>query len=274
MTARPLLLSAALLAASLCISQPALADTEVIDLNFRTADEILPVVQSTLGNEGKVTPYGNKLIVNASSEKISEVRSLLEQLDTKPRRLLISVDTSDSNIQTDQGYNINGTLSAGNGEVQVGRGEINGRDQVRIINRSTNSRGGGVQQVQTNEGYPALIQVGQSVPLTSTGTGAYGQVYSNTEYRDVTRGFYVTASVTGDQAHISLSSNRDRVSQNRPDVIEVQSTDTRVSGPIGQWITVGGVNEQNQSQDSNFLQRRSTQGREDMTLRVKVDVID
>ncbi|WP_339512033.1 secretin N-terminal domain-containing protein [Pseudomonas sp. RL_15y_Pfl2_60] len=269
MTARPLLL-----AALLCISQALMAETQVIDLNFRTADEILPAIQSTLGSEGKVTPYGNKLIINSSSEKISEVRSLLEQLDTKPRRLLISVDTSDSNVQTDRGYSTNGTISAGNGEVVVGRGEINGRDQVRIINRSTNSRGGGVQQVQTNEGYPALIQVGQSVPLTSTGTGPYGQVYNNTEYRNVTRGFYVTASLTGDQVHISLSSNRDRVSQNRPDVIDVQSTDTRVSGPIGQWITVGGVNEQNQSQNSDFLQRRSTQGREDMTLRVKVDVVD
>ncbi|SNR95342.1 secretin N-terminal domain-containing protein [Pseudomonas segetis] len=269
MTARPLLL-----AALLCISQTLMAETQVIDLNFRTAGEILPVIQSTLGSEGKVTPYGNKLIINSSTEKIAEVRSLLEQLDTKPRRLLISVDTSDSNVQSNRGYSTNGTISAGNGEVVVGRGEINGRDQVRIINRSTNSRGGGVQQVQTNEGYPALIQVGQSVPLTSTGTGPYGQVYSNTEYRNVTRGFYVTASLTGDQVHISLSSNRDRVSQSRPDVIDLQNTDTRVSGPVGQWITVGGVNEQNQSQDSDFLQRRSTQGREDMTLRVKVDVVD
>lgn len=269
MTLRPLLL-----AALLSISHMACAETEVIDLNYRTSDEILPVIQSTLGNEGKVTPYGNKLIVNASSEKIAEVRSLLNQLDTQPRRLLISVDSSDSSVQTDRGYSTNGTISSGNAEVQVGRGEVNGRDQVRIINRSTNSRGGGVQQVQTNEGYPALIQVGQSVPLTSVNTGPYGQISTNTEYRDVTRGFYVTASLTGDQVHITLSSNRDRMSQTRPDVIDVQSTDTRVSGPIGQWITVGGVNEQNQSQRGDFLQHRSTQGRDDMTLRVKVDIVD
>ncbi|WP_252724853.1 hypothetical protein, partial [Acinetobacter baumannii] len=69
---------------------------------------------------------------------------------------------------------------------------VNGKDRVRIIRRSTDSRSGGSQQVQATEGYPALIQVGQSVPITSTATGPYGQIYSQTEYRNVNRGFYVT----------------------------------------------------------------------------------
>ncbi|BCG24430.1 MULTISPECIES: secretin N-terminal domain-containing protein [Pseudomonas] len=269
MTPRALL--AALL---LALSLPLQAATEVIPLNYRTAEDVMPVVQSVLGNEGRVSAYGNQLIVNAEPAKIQELRKVLGQLDTAPKRLLISVDTSDSNYQDDRGYAVNGSASVGGVDVEAGRGEVRGRDQVRIIRRSTDSRGGGVQQVQASEGYPALIQVGQSVPITTASTGPYGQVYSNTEYRNVTRGFYVTASVTGDIVHVSISSNSDRLSQSQPGVIDVQSTDTRVSGRLGEWITVGGVNQSSQSDDSGFLQRRSTQGGENMTMRLKVDSLD
>ena len=131
-----------------------------------------------------------------------------------------------------------------------------------------------MQQVQTTEGYPALIQVGHSVPITTTSSGPYGELYSNTEYRNVTRGFYVTATLTGELVHVSISSNRDRLNSSRPGVIDVQSTDTRVSGRLGEWITIGAVNEDSQSDQSGFLRRRNTQGHEDMTLRLKVDAVD
>lgn len=256
------------------LSLPLSAATEVIALNYRSADEVLPVVRSVLADEGRVSPYGNQLIVNAAPEKISEIRQLLEQLDTRPRRLLISVASSDANYQSDRGYRADGSIAVGDARVQIGRGEVNGHDQVRIIRRSTDSRGGGTQQVQASEGYPALIQVGQSVPIASTSRDAYGQVYRNTEYRNVTQGFYVTASLTGEIVHISISSNRDRLNHDQPGVIDVQSTDTRVSGRLGEWISIGAVNQQNQAEQRDVLQHRSTQGRDDMTLRVKVEVVD
>lgn len=269
MSARNLL--AALL---LSMALPLWAATEVIPLSYRTADEVLPVVQSVLASDGRVNAYGNQLIVNATPAKIAEIRQLLEQLDTRPRRLLISVDSSESSYQNHRGYRADGTLSAGNAQVQIGRGETSGRDQVRIISRTTDSRGGGTQQVQANEGYPALIQVGQSVPLRSTSTDPYGQVYSSTEYRDVTRGFYVTASLTGEIVHIKISSNHDRLSESQRGVIDIQSTDTRVSGRLGEWISIGAVNQQSQAEQGGFLRQHSTQGREDMTLRVKVEIAD
>lgn len=262
--------------AALClsVSLPVMAATEVMPLNYRTADDVLPVVQSVLGSEGRASNYGNQLIVNAPPAKLQEVRDLLRQIDKQPRRLLISVDTTDSNHMNDQGYSVNGSASAGNVEIESGRGEVNGRDQVRIIHRSTQSRGGGTQQVQTTEGYPALIQVGQSVPLTSSSVDGYGRVYNNTEYRNVTRGFYVTASLTGDVVHVSINNNNDRLSQTQQGAIDIQNTNTKVTGRLGEWITIGGVNESSQSDQSGFIQRRSTQGREDMTLRLKVDALD
>lgn len=235
-----------------------LAATEIIPLKYHTSVDLLPVAQDFVGKEGQVSTYGNQLIVNADQRKIDELKALLSQLDTAPKRLLITVDTSDHNVQGDQGYSVNGAKPG----------------QARIINYSTDSRDGGIQQVQASEGTPALIQVGQSVPLTSSQTDSYGDLRSQTEYRNVTQGFYVTANVTGDIVHLSISTNRDRMSQERPDVVNVQSTDTTVTGHLGEWILLAGVNGQTQADKQGLTRSYSTQSRNDMTLRVKVDTLD
>lgn len=226
------------------------AATQVLDLHYRTSDELLPTLRSFLGNQGSISALGNQLVVNAEPGKLDELVALLERLDAPARRLLISVDTTDSNHSTGAG--------AGNG---------------RVIRYGTANRTGGVQQVQASEGTPALIQVGQSVPLTSAQTDSYGRLQTQTEYRNVTQGFYVTASVTGSTVHLAISTNNDRMSQERPDVVNVQSTDTQVSGPLGQWITVAGINGQSQAERSGTSRYYGTQSRDDMTLRVRVDAL-
>ncbi len=264
----------ALLAVALSTCLPLQAATEVIQLNNRMAEDVLPVAESALGGQGRVTAYGNQLIVNAPDSLIRELRQVVDQLDVAPKRLLISVDTQDSASSSTGGYRVDGSARAGDVEFETGRGEIGGRDQVRIIRRSTNSRDGGIQQIQASEGYPALIQVGQSVPLTTQGTDGYGQIYQQTQYRDVLRGFYATATVHGDRVQISISSSRDRLAQGRSGVVEVQNADTRVSGRVGEWITVGGVDESASSDQRGTLRRYSTQGSQNLSMRLKVDVLD
>ena len=172
-------------------------------------------------------------------------------MDVAPKRLLITVDTSDTANQN-----------------------ISGNNQGRVINYGTTSREGGSQQVQASEGTPALIQVGQSVPLTTSQTDSYGYSRTDTQYRNVTQGFYVTASITGDIVHLNISTNRDRMSQEQADAIKVQSTDSQVSGRLGEWITLAGVSNQSTADQQGVAKRYATQGHDDMTLRVKVETLD
>ncbi|WP_395605182.1 secretin N-terminal domain-containing protein [Pseudomonas sp. B16120] len=240
------LLTALVMTVSAC----AMAATEVVNLNNRTSADLLPVAQNFIGKDGTVSAYGNQLIVNAEPARIEGLRALLGQLDTPARRLLITVDTNENNQQN------------------------SGDSQTRIISYGTASRDGGVQQIQASEGVPALIQVGQSVPLTTTQQDSYGRLQNQTQYRNVTQGFYVTASVTGETVHLAISTNRDRMSQERPDVVNVQNTDTTVSGRLGEWIPLAGINRETQADKSSTTRSYSTQGRDDLTLRVKVDTLN
>ena len=64
------------------------------------------------------------------------------------------------------------------------------------------------------------------------------------------------------------------MSQERPDVVNVQSTDTSVSGRLGEWITLAGINRETQADKSSTTRTYSAQGRDDLTLRVKVDTLN
>nr|WP_172227864.1 secretin N-terminal domain-containing protein [Pseudomonas sp. CM25] len=244
MPLRPLLASLLL-----TVSLSAQAATEVVPLQHRSSAELLPAAQAFIGKDGTVSAFENKLIVNASPERIDDLRTLLQQLDTAAKRLLISVDNSDSNFQDNRG-------------------------NARVIHYGTSNREGGLQQIQASEGQPALIQVGQSIPITSTSTDGYGRIQSNTEYRNVTQGFYVIPSLSGDTVRLQISSNNDRISHERADVVKVQSTDTTVTGKLGEWITLAGYNQQSQAERSTSSRSYSTQRGENMTLRVKVDLLD
>ena len=66
-----------LLAVALSICLPLQAATEVIQLNNRMGEEVLPVAESVLGGQGRVTAYGNQLIVNAPDALILELRQVV-----------------------------------------------------------------------------------------------------------------------------------------------------------------------------------------------------
>jgi len=253
-------------------AQFAFAAMEVIELNFRNADELLPTVQSVLGQDGNASAYGQKLIVNAPPAKIRELRELLAQLDTRPRRLLISVDRGQNQQGSLNEFAVDGTISGGNAEIKIGQGEINGKDQVRII-RSTSAGGSShIQQIQTNEGYAALIQGGQSVPINSTWTDGKGNIHQQTDYRDLNQGVYVTATVSGDQVMLDISNQHNRLSGSGQ--INLEQVATRVSGRLGQWIELGGIGSEQNQQGRDILHSTSGQSSNSMQLKVKVELLD
>lgn len=237
----------------LCASLPAQAATELLPLKHRLAEDLLPAAHAILNGEGSVSAYGNQLIVTGTPEKMRELRERVEQLDAPVRRLLISVSTQESDT-----YTVNSLDSS--------------RDPRRIINHST-TRNAGVQQIHASEGYPALIQSGQSIPITSFSSGPYGEPYADTQHRDLARGLYVTARLSGDIVHLALSSQHDSLNQGSREIINSHQADTHVSGPLGEWILIGSSAQSHRAQQNGGVVRHSTGSPDDFTLRVKVDVI-
>lgn len=233
--------------------------TEVIPLQYRTAEDLLPTLQSVLGGEGKVNVYGNQLIVNAEPAKLTEIKNLLTQLDTQPRRLLITLATRAGSSGASQDYSAGGNVRS---------------PQVRIIEDSTDRHEDGTQRVQVTEGYPAFIRFGEDVPVTTYQTSPYGQSYAQTDYRRLERGFQVTARLSGNLVHLDINSVDDRAAAHHPGTLQTQGAATRISGPLGQWLDLGGFRQQIEGDQSGLTRYYSTEGRDDRQLSIRTDLID
>lgn len=266
--------SLSLLAASMAFSAllQAAPTTEVITLNHGLAEGMIPAVQPMLREDERVSAYGNQLIIRAEPARIAEIRQMLGELDRQPVRLRISVANTAASNSTQQGYAIDGRIRTG--PVDIVTGDRTGSNQTRIIRRETRGSNDAVRQITANEGYPVLIQQGQSIPVTSTTTNVYGQVMEQTQYRDVTQGFYATVRLNGDFANITLSSNNDRVNASDSRLIDVQRSDTVLTTRLGEWVSVGGIDDATTREDQGIGRRTRTRSADQNTIQLMVERLD
>ncbi|WP_321346863.1 secretin N-terminal domain-containing protein [Halopseudomonas oceani] len=267
---------AALLASMLwlvTITSQAAPTTEIVPLGYNMAENLIPALQPMLQSNERVSAYGNQLLIRAEPHRLSEIKQLIAQLDKQPSRLLISVANTGSSSGIEQGYRVDGRVDTGPVDIIVGQPRHDG-NTARIINRRTTGANDGVRQITANEGYPVLIQGGQSVPITTTTTNIYGQVVQQTQYQDVTEGFYATVRLNGDLATITISANNNRLNSEHRNVIDVQQADTVVTARLGEWVSIGGINNTSRDNSGDVGRSISTQRNDTTSLRLKVDRLD
>ncbi|WP_022962577.1 secretin N-terminal domain-containing protein [Halopseudomonas pelagia] len=250
-------------------SAQAAPTTEIFHLGYGMAENMIPAIEPMLRDDERVSAYGSQLIVRAEPERLEEIRALLAELDRQPAQLRISVASSGEVLSSERGYQVDGRLKTDPADIVIG--DPRNGNQARVIQRSTRGQNDGMRQITANEGYPVLIQTGQSVPLQSYTTDVYGRVIEGTQYRDVTQGFYATVRLNGDLATITLSANHDSVNRNDSRVIDVQQTDTVVTARLGEWITVGGIGDSARSSGTDIGRSTSTRSQNDSSIRLKVE---
>ena len=246
--------------------------TEIIPLTHGLAETLIPVVQPMLQESERVSAYGSQLIIRAEPERIAEIRALVKDLDAKPSRLRISVASSGETSGETDGYRVDGRIGNRSGGLVIG--DPRQGNSTRIIRRETRGESDGVRQVTANEGYPVYIQSGQSLPITTRSTDAYGRIIEQTQYRDVTQGFYATVRLSGDMATISLSTNNDRINTSDDQRIDVRHASTQVSARLGEWVTVGALGDIETDNDRGLGRRTTTRRQNSGTIRLKVERLD
>lgn len=117
--------------------------TEVIELRYTLAESLIPAIEPMLDQNERVSAYGNQIIVRAAPDRIAAIRDAITQLDRRPGRLRISVASADSSHLSQQGYQVDGRIQAGDIEV-ISRDSRTG-NQARIIQRGTRSLDDGVR---------------------------------------------------------------------------------------------------------------------------------
>lgn len=234
-------------------------------LRHALPEQVVPMLSAHLSAGSSVTPYRQELILNVTDSEYRALTSLLQQLDTAPRSLLISVRKQGQQTQQTERYGVDGRIGDGAVQVQSGNGWQQ-RSETRVIANQGSVRGSsdGSQRVRAVEGMAAYISAGNVVPVRS---GPYGQ----RELTPVETGFYANARIVGDEVIVDIDQHDDRMQQR---TIATQSLQTQVRGRIGEWISLGGVSEQRGGSDRNYSNYRSNSSSELADITLKVELAD
>jgi hypothetical protein len=255
---------------------------EVIALKYRTAEEVIPVLQPMLARDGSVSGLRGQLVVRTTPANLKELRRVLDSIDVAPRRLLITVGQDASSDGTRRGGEISGSLRADDQLRLTVPGSTGTRERDRVQARVYDTRSLDnmrvMQRVQVLEGRSAFVQSGTAAPLPqrrvvrSVVNGrVIEQVVDGVEYAQVATGFHVTPRVTGDQVTLEVAPQREAFVQRAPGMIDVQHVVSTVSGRLGDWIELAAVSQDRTAERDVLLGRASTTRTENRSVLLKVE---
>ncbi len=241
-------------------AQAATYQTYVIDTYGGEA--LLPAVRQQLNaspNGGTVTTYQGRLVLQTTPTNYQAVQQLLTQIDTQPQPLTVAVRV--------------GNNSNSQGNIQQGRVIISNRgiQGAGVISQSNSQQqSNNLYQVQTVSGSTASISTGTLYSLTPTYSAISYPTYNRPTGHIIiqqqillpnTQGIKVTprllpngqVEVTLTQAEEKLvksSNNTNRYNQNV--AIQGQRLNSTIVVPRGQWVTIGQIAQNSQSQRSSY----------------------
>lgn len=276
---------------------------EVVQLRYRTVEQVLPVVQPLVPKPGTVSGMQSNLIIRTTPANLAEIKRVLDAIDRMPRRLMVTVRHDADASRAAEGASVAGTVSGSRARVTLpgerdsrglvvegGQGDDRVRAQVYGTQSLENDRN--TQQLQVLEGNEAYIAVGQSVPVPNrsiarsvVGGRVLEQSVDSVDYRDILSGFYVRPRVSGDVVTLELSTQRDTPGVQRAipgaqhdtpfaqgrGSMNVQRASSTVSGRLGEWLEVGGIVTGRAYQETGTGYRTATATSDNRRILIKVD---
>lgn len=249
--------------ACLCLAAVRAEEITVIDLHYRSAEELLPVLQPLLNKGEVLTGQGQRLILKASTAGRENLQQVISQLDRAPQRLLITVQQLRSG--NDQTTGMGASISLGDAR----------RSQVvtKVYSTADANDDAFEQRIQTVAGQEAFFQVGQARPVTTQRAIVSGQVTGiseRTEWQTTQSGFSALARVNGETVSVAIAPRRASADGDR---VNFQIANTTVTGRLGEWIEIGGVQEDIQTESQGIVHRTESRGQGNQRIRIRVDVV-
>lgn len=245
---------------------------QVIELRHRTAPEVIPVLQPLLEPGGALSGQDYKLFVRTSPANLVQLRAALAQIDRQPQQLFVSVRrTTREQIERERAQ-ASATVRSGDASVSVNeRARAGSGASIRATDSSSRTEREGVASVRVLEGGSAFVSSGSSVPIVTAVAGVSGRrsfVAGATTYRNLGSGFVVTPRVNGSQVVLGISQQDERLVAG---AVQTQSLATQVSGPVGEWIQLGGISESATAERSGVLSRQYATRSDERSIWVKVE---
>lgn len=246
---------------------------ELIELQHRRAEELVPVLRPLLGPEEAVSGRDGQLILRAHPQTLERLRPVIRRLDVARHDLRIEVLRIRRALSEAERLEAAARIGAdGHGGLALGRAPDEPGLRIEGGRRYETAADGSLHSLRVTEGQSAYIDTGSAVPypsaVISSGPGG-GMIQGGIAYRPLREGFAVLARLHGDQVRLEIEPIAER-----PDpatgAIERRAAATVISARLGEWILLGGVREDSRARAAGGATRYRSGGREQWYLYLRV----
>jgi len=261
---------------SLCFVWHASAATEfkIFTLQHRFTEDILPMIQPLVGNDGTASAMQNNLIIRTSPTNMAEIEQIISTLDTARQNLKITVNRNKNISSRGNGTEVSGRQRIGNATIETGssRRIIRNGVALDIESQQSDSNIGNTQFIQVIDGENAFISVGQSIPYTQDWvslTHRYANVQRTTEFITIDTGFAVSPRTIGNQVEIEVTP---RFSQlNQRGFIDFETLTTTIRTSRGEWVDLANIMQQKDDVSRAIFSWQSNYQASNSQLLIKVE---
>ena len=252
------------------------AETAVIQVQYRWASEVLPIAKHFLSSGGVATvdERTNSLIIIDSAEAIANIKKFLKTFDVPAKRVRVYLRINEGQAKQSRELSAEGRLSGDNWTISGG--EAN-RDGVEV--RAKDSRQGrqlaSDYMVTTTSGQSAYIMTGSRVPYHAGWANhcrKYAECPETIDFQVIDTGLEVKPTVAGDRANIEITPRISRLDSNDSrGIVRFTAAATRLSIPLGQWITIGATGKHSDEVLRAILGRGSEAQQESLSFSIMVE---
>ena len=233
-------------------------------------ESLLPAVRQQLSasrDGGTVSTYQDKLVLHTTAANYQKVQQLLSQIDGQPQALTVAVRVGNSSQS--QGNSQQGQVIISNRGIQ---------GAVMINQRNSQQQGNNLYQVQTLSGSAASISTGTLYSLNQTYIANSYPTYNRPSGQIIiqqqvllptTQGIAVTPKLLPNgQVEVRLTQveeqlvranpSYNRYGYNNNSSVQGQRLNSTIVVPRGQWVNIGQISQNNQSQSSGYGSNQTT----------------
>lgn len=223
--------------------------TKVIQLQYIPAAQAIKLMQPLMQPDERLSGSGQTLIAKVEPQTLTQIRTILHQIDVPPVTFNISVYQGDPQWLSTQ--NSNSVTYSTQTQSQMLQSQ-----SVRVMN-----------------GESALVAMNQEVPIvTSVGAGYFGSGIAYQQHQ-IKNGILVHPVLRGSQVELTVRRLREQMNPAGGQQFDNQKIDTKLMVPLNKWVSLGSPEGAQQTNNSSTYYTAGNTFAQQSTLYIKVSII-
>lgn len=208
---------------------------EVIELEHMQAQEVIPLIQPFLAENGTIAAEGHSLILETTAENMQQVKILIHELDIPAKHLQISVSLDPGVILQSPAPNQTQPAQQTNNTTEVIKPAV-AADSSLIYKTEGREVSPGIQIIKVLQDRWSMIRTGQSIPVINRMRNPDGTMTESVSHQQINQGLRIKPHLTDQQVTLYVQPFYEAENQTGPGTKLYYKQEKVTHAMLGSWL--------------------------------------